>query len=150
MLWLPLGRFKGRDGERLHLLFMVPVTHSGMKIRCCLEWLVTRREEQGLFHGPPFVITWETRLSQGSMKASSWRCCMCTRIGRGHKLRMITSCWKVLTSMSATESFDLSTEAPSLGRKGWSFGIRCQSCGAMAKGGSGERSAGWWVDEGAL
>jgi hypothetical protein len=49
-----LGRFKGRDGERLHLLFMVPVTHSGIKTRCYLEWLAERREEQGFFHGPAF------------------------------------------------------------------------------------------------
>jgi hypothetical protein len=49
-----LGRFKGRDGERLHLLFMVPVTHSGIKVRCYLEWLVARRLEQGLLRGPAF------------------------------------------------------------------------------------------------
>jgi hypothetical protein len=49
-----LGRFKGRDGERLHLLFMVPVTHSGIKVRCYLEWLVARRSEQGFLHGPAF------------------------------------------------------------------------------------------------
>jgi hypothetical protein len=33
---------------------MVPVTHSGIKIRRYLEWLVVRREEHGLFHGPAF------------------------------------------------------------------------------------------------
>jgi hypothetical protein len=49
-----LGRFKGQDGERLHFLFMVPITSSGIKTRCYLEWLVRRREEQGLFHGPAF------------------------------------------------------------------------------------------------
>jgi hypothetical protein len=49
-----LGRFKGWDGERLHLLFMVPVTHSGIKIRCYLEWLAERREEKGFFHDPAF------------------------------------------------------------------------------------------------
>jgi hypothetical protein len=48
------GRFKGQDGERLHLLFMVPVTHSGIKTREYLEWLVARRVEQGFFHGPAF------------------------------------------------------------------------------------------------
>jgi hypothetical protein len=49
-----LGRFKGRDGEQLHLLFMVPVIHSGIKVRCYLEWLVARRLEQGLLRGPAF------------------------------------------------------------------------------------------------
>jgi hypothetical protein len=49
-----LGRFKGQDGERLHFLFMVPVTQSGLKTRCYLEWLVKRREEQGFSHGPAF------------------------------------------------------------------------------------------------
>jgi hypothetical protein len=48
------GRFKGQDGERLHLLFMVPVTHSGIKTREYLERLVARRVEQGFFHGPAF------------------------------------------------------------------------------------------------
>jgi hypothetical protein len=43
----PLGRCKGWDGERPHLLFMVPVIQSGIKIRCYLEWLAERREEQG-------------------------------------------------------------------------------------------------------
>jgi hypothetical protein len=48
------GRFKGQDGERQHLLFMVPVTHSGIKTREYFEWLVARRVEQGFFHGPAF------------------------------------------------------------------------------------------------
>jgi hypothetical protein len=49
-------RFKGQDGERLRLLFMVPVTHSGIKTREYIEWLllVARRVEQGFFHGPTF------------------------------------------------------------------------------------------------
>jgi hypothetical protein len=48
------GSFKGQNEEHLHLLFMVPVTQSGIKTREYLEWLVIRREEQGFVNGPAF------------------------------------------------------------------------------------------------
>jgi hypothetical protein len=49
-----LGRLKGEDGERYHMLLMASVTHSGLKIRHWLEQLVSMRERQGRFHGPAF------------------------------------------------------------------------------------------------
>jgi hypothetical protein len=49
-----LGRLKGEDGERYHMLLMVNETSSGLQIRIWLERLVALREEQGKFHGPAF------------------------------------------------------------------------------------------------
>jgi hypothetical protein len=49
-----LGRLKGEDGERYHMLLMASETASGLKIRHWLEQLVLMRERQGRFHGPAF------------------------------------------------------------------------------------------------
>jgi hypothetical protein len=49
-----LGRLKGEDGERYHMLLIASVTQSGLKIRQWLEQLVLMRERQGRFHGPAF------------------------------------------------------------------------------------------------
>jgi hypothetical protein len=50
-----LGRLKGEDGARYHMLLMVSVTKSGLKICHWLEQLVIMRERQGRFHhGPAF------------------------------------------------------------------------------------------------
>jgi hypothetical protein len=101
---------------------MVPVTHSGIKIRRYLEWLVVRREDHGLFHDPAFCDQRGNEIESGVYEGLILEVLHArTRIGRGNNLRTITSCWKVLTSMSATESFDLSTEAPSLERKRLEF-----------------------------
>jgi hypothetical protein len=49
-----LGRLKGEDGERYHMLLMASETSSGLKIREWLEHLVALRERQGRYHGPAF------------------------------------------------------------------------------------------------
>jgi hypothetical protein len=49
-----LGRLKGEDGERYHMLLMASETSSGLKIREWLERLVALRERQGRYHGPAF------------------------------------------------------------------------------------------------
>jgi hypothetical protein len=49
-----LGRLKGEDGERYHMLLLASQTASGLKVRHWLEQLVLIRERQGLFHGPAF------------------------------------------------------------------------------------------------
>jgi hypothetical protein len=50
---LVMGRFKGRDGERLHLLYgsCDPVRNQDKGISGVL---VIRREEQGFLYGPTF------------------------------------------------------------------------------------------------
>jgi hypothetical protein len=47
-----LGRFKGEDGEKYHLLFMPPVTASGLECRVWMERLVDQRTKEGRFRGP--------------------------------------------------------------------------------------------------
>ena len=49
-----LGRFKGEDGERYHLILLSSVTQSGLQPRKWLERLVSRRREQGKASGPAF------------------------------------------------------------------------------------------------
>jgi hypothetical protein len=49
-----LGRLKGEDGERYHMLLMASETASGLKVRQWLERLVMLRERQGKYHGPAF------------------------------------------------------------------------------------------------
>jgi hypothetical protein len=49
-----LGRLKGEDGERYHMLLMASTTASGLKVREWLERLVLMRERQGLFNRPAF------------------------------------------------------------------------------------------------
>jgi hypothetical protein len=49
-----LGRLKGEDGERYHMLLLASQTASGLKVRHWLEQLVLMRERQGRFHGPAF------------------------------------------------------------------------------------------------
>jgi hypothetical protein len=44
-----LGRFKGEDGERYHLLLMVSKTASGLEPRRWIDQLVLCRERQGFF-----------------------------------------------------------------------------------------------------
>jgi hypothetical protein len=52
-----LGRFKGEDGEKYHLLFMPPVTSSGLKCRVWMERLVEQRTKEGRFRGPALCET---------------------------------------------------------------------------------------------
>ena len=49
-----LGRFKGEDGERYHMLLIASVTHSGLNTRKYLEQLIELRTRQGYFKGPAF------------------------------------------------------------------------------------------------
>jgi hypothetical protein len=49
-----LGRLKGEEGERYHMLLMASETASGLEVRKWLERLVDLREGQGKFHGPAF------------------------------------------------------------------------------------------------
>ncbi len=49
-----LGRLKGEDGERYHMLLIASQTASGLQVRKWLKHLVGMRERQGLFHGPDF------------------------------------------------------------------------------------------------
>jgi hypothetical protein len=49
-----LGRLKGEDGERYHMLLITSQTALGLKAQEWLECLVGMRERQGLFHGPAF------------------------------------------------------------------------------------------------
>jgi hypothetical protein len=60
-----LGRFKGEDGERFHLLLMSEVTASGFEPRRWLDLLVRRREEQGFLRGPAFVDSGGVLVSSG-------------------------------------------------------------------------------------
>lgn len=47
-----LGKFKGEDHHRQHLLFSAAQTASGLQPRKWLEGLVAIRQKQGLVHGP--------------------------------------------------------------------------------------------------
>jgi hypothetical protein len=49
-----LGRLKGEDGERYHMLLVASETASGLQIREWLKRLVALRERQGRYHGPAF------------------------------------------------------------------------------------------------
>jgi hypothetical protein len=64
-----LGRFKGEDGERYHLLLMASVTASGLEPRRMLQLLMERREEQGFLHGPAFVDNQGVEVSSGRYEA---------------------------------------------------------------------------------
>ena len=64
-----LGRFKGEDGKRYHLLLMVAVTASGLEPRKWIDLLVSCREGQGLFQGPAFVDGHGREISLGKYEA---------------------------------------------------------------------------------
>lgn len=64
-----LGRFKGEDGERYHLLVMPEITSSGLRPREPLDLLLTRREAQGFFHGPLFSDQLGKQVAPGKYEA---------------------------------------------------------------------------------
>jgi hypothetical protein len=64
-----LGRFKGEDGERYHLLLMASVTASGLEPRRMLQLLMERQEEQGFLHSPAFVDNQGVEVSSGRYEA---------------------------------------------------------------------------------
>jgi hypothetical protein len=64
-----LGRFKGLDGDRLHLLLMVSEAVSGLKTRYYLKLLAARREEQGLFQGPAFCSSKGNKIPSGTYES---------------------------------------------------------------------------------
>jgi hypothetical protein len=64
-----LGRFKGEDGERYHLLMMVAVTSSGLEPRKWIDLLVACRERQGLFQGPAFVDSQGREIGSGKYES---------------------------------------------------------------------------------
>ena len=64
-----LGRFKGEDGERYHLLLMASVTASGLQPRKFIELLVERREEQGFYQGPAFIDQEGNEANSGGYEA---------------------------------------------------------------------------------
>ena len=47
-------RFKGEDGNRIHLIPLANVTSSGIRIRMCLERLATLIKEYGKTNHPAF------------------------------------------------------------------------------------------------
>jgi hypothetical protein len=49
-----LGRFKGEEGERLHLLLLTETSNSGFDFRGWLERLAHVLEYKGQDHGPAF------------------------------------------------------------------------------------------------
>jgi hypothetical protein len=53
-----LGRLKGEEGERYHMLLMASETGSGLKVQKWLERLVTLCEGQGKFYGPGLTMAW--------------------------------------------------------------------------------------------
>jgi len=55
-----LGRFKGEDGERYHLIPLPSTTQSGFSPRWWLELLVHTREKQGITSGPAFC--WKNKV----------------------------------------------------------------------------------------
>ena len=63
-----LGRFKGEDGEKYHLLFMPPVTASGLKCRDRMERLVEQRAIEGNFRGAAFAGTDGQPLHSGTLE----------------------------------------------------------------------------------
>lgn len=66
-----LGRFKGEDGEKYHLLFMPPVTASGLKCRVWMERLVEQRAIEGVFRGAAFVGIDGQPLNSGTLETYS-------------------------------------------------------------------------------
>jgi hypothetical protein len=64
-----LGRFKGEDGEKYHLLFMPPITSSGLKCRVWMERLVDQRTKEGRFRGPAFCGTDGRVLNPGILES---------------------------------------------------------------------------------
>jgi hypothetical protein len=64
-----LGRFKGEDGERYHLLLMASETASNLQPRKFIEILVKRREEQGFLQGPAFVDQDGKEIGSGKYEA---------------------------------------------------------------------------------
>ena len=63
-----LGCFKGEDGEKYHLLFMPPVTSSGLKCRVWMERLVEQRTKEGRFRGPALCGTDGDVLNPGTLE----------------------------------------------------------------------------------
>jgi hypothetical protein len=63
-----LGRFKGEDGEKYHLLFMPPTTASGLKCRVWMERLVEQRTKEGRFRGPALCGTDGKVLNPGMLE----------------------------------------------------------------------------------
>ena len=49
-----LGRFKGEDYERFHILLSPNITDSGFEVRRWIEWLIEAKGSEGLFDGPAF------------------------------------------------------------------------------------------------
>jgi hypothetical protein len=64
-----LGRFKGEDGERYHLLLMASETASHLQPRKFIELLVERREEQGFLQGPAFIDQSGKEIGSGRYEA---------------------------------------------------------------------------------
>jgi hypothetical protein len=49
-----LGRFRGEDGERMHLLLIADRSESGLEYRKWLERLIEVLDMKGQDHGPAF------------------------------------------------------------------------------------------------
>ena len=49
-----LGRFKGEDYERFHILIAPNVTDSGFEVRKWIEWLIESKASKKLIDGPAF------------------------------------------------------------------------------------------------
>ena len=49
-----LGKFKGEDCTRFHLLLAPDKTDSGLQPRQWVEWLIAAKISQGLTEGPAF------------------------------------------------------------------------------------------------
>jgi hypothetical protein len=64
-----LGRFKGGDGERYHLLLMVSEIASGLEPRRWIDLLVLCQERQGFFQGPAFVDSQGEEIRLGKYEA---------------------------------------------------------------------------------
>ena len=52
-----MGRFKGEDGDRMHVVSLANVTKSGIRIRAWLERVVSILKEEGLTECPAFCDT---------------------------------------------------------------------------------------------
>ena len=69
-----LGRLKGEDGERYHMLLMASTTVCGLKPRLWLERLVFTREAKGLFKGPALCNERGELLSPSLVESSILDC----------------------------------------------------------------------------
>jgi hypothetical protein len=93
---------------------MVPVTHSGIKTREYLEWLVAHRMEQGFFHSPALCghggkeigsVIYKGLILEALLEHQGWEALQGSQVP------------KLLECIDIEERYGLTRGVPQLGRK---------------------------------